>query len=77
MERRYLMVKTAVVRVLPVQYPFLFRNVVFADFSGMFENSLKKTLVDRDEKNGEKLNAISLKICAMRAETLSASSFSS
>jgi len=49
MERRYLMVKTAVVRVLPVQHPFLFRNVVFADFSGMLKNSLKKAFMDCDK----------------------------
>ena len=48
------MVKTAVIRVLPVQHPFLFRNVVFADFSGMFENAIKKALVDRDEEKWRK-----------------------
>ncbi len=62
------MVKTAVVRVLPVQHPFLFRNVVFADFSGMLKNSLKKAFVDCDKKNSEKLNTFSLKTCAMRAD---------
>ena len=48
------MVKTAVVRVLPVQHPLLFRDVVFTDFSGMFENAIKKTLVDRDEEKWRK-----------------------
>ena len=52
LERRYLMIKTAVVRVLPVQYPFFFGNIVLADFSSMFEHPLEKPLVNSNQKRG-------------------------
>ena len=53
MERRYLMVKTAVVRVLPspkALHPFLLRNVILTDFTGMLKHALKKPLVNGDQE---------------------------
>ena len=49
------MIKTTVVHHgIPIQSPFLFRNVVFADFSGMLKNSLKKAFMDCDKKRRRK-----------------------